>query len=183
MYPHFAWSRTLHQAVRVALTRLHHSLAHLTVHVRETVVEAVAQAAAEVIRQASTPFLPVAEQFLEREPAHRPSGSSLIWDDDDRRRQAYGYDSYEDPPDNWEDDELPEEPEPVANTPSRLQTALATGCRVAAWLLNRGGSLTITRALGAGALTALAAFQGGPLVAAGVGLVGSLATWLSLNVG
>jgi hypothetical protein len=181
MNAHLAWLRPLRQAVRQALVQLHHSLMRITVRVRETVVEAVAQAAAEVVRQASAPLLPVAEEFA-REPVRRPHDSSLIWDDD-RHRQEYGYDSYEDPPGDCDDYEPQDEPAPVANTPTRLQAALASGCRVTAWLLNRGGSLTVARALGAGALTALAAFSGSPLVAAGVGIIGSLATWMSLNAG
>jgi hypothetical protein len=181
MNAHLAWLRPLRQAIRVALARLHHSLVHITVRVREKVVEAVAQAAAEVVRQASVPLLPVAEEFA-REPVRRQHGSSLIWDDD-RQRQEYGYDGYEQLPDDWDDYEPQEEPEAVSTVRSRLKAALASGCRVAAWLLNHGGSLTAARALGAGALTALAAFCGSPLVAAGVGIIGSLATWLSLNVG
>jgi hypothetical protein len=181
MHTHLAWLRPLRQAVRHALAQLHHSLVRITVRVRETVVEAIAQAAAEIVRQASAPLLPVAEEFA-REPVRRPHDSSLIWDDD-RQRQEYGYDGYEDQSDNWDHYEPQDEPEAAPTAPSRLQVALAAGCRVTAWLLSRGGSLTVARALGAGALTALAAFSGSPLVAAGVGIIGSLATWLSLNAG
>jgi len=177
------WLRPVRQAVRSALLHLQRSLTRLAQRVRETVVEAVAQAAAEVVRQASTPLLPVAEQFLDRASVHRPSGSSLIWDDD-RQRPEYGYDSYEEPPEpDWEEYAPESVPETPPSTPSRLQSALATGCRVAAWLLDRGGSRPLTQALGAGVLTALAAFSGGPALAAGVGLLGTLATWLSLNAG
>ena len=42
MHTSLAWLRPLRQAIRVALAQLHHSLARITVRVRETVVEAVA---------------------------------------------------------------------------------------------------------------------------------------------
>jgi hypothetical protein len=183
MHTHLAWLRPLRRAIRHALAQLHHSLVRITVRVRDTVVEAVAQAAAEVVRQASTPLLPIAEEFA-REPVRRPHDSSLIWDDDGLHRPEYGYAGYEEPPDpDWEEYEPESVPETTPAVPSRLQSALATGCRVTAWLLDRGGCRPLTKALGAGVLTALAAFSGGPAIAAGVGLIGTLATWLSLNAG
>ncbi|MBL8792791.1 MAG: hypothetical protein JNM56_02695 [Planctomycetia bacterium] len=173
------WLRPMRQAVRSALLHLHSSLARLARRVRETVVEAVAQAAAEVVRQTTGQWLPPTEEFLDRAPRH-PHGPQQFWDEPYPDESAFAPDrpAYSD----WEDDEPAVEPEPTPPAPSRLPAALANGCRVAAWLLDRGSPRGILRALGAAVLTTVAALSGGPAVAAGVGLVGSLATWLSLHI-
>ena len=174
------WLRPVRQAVRSALLHLQRSLTRLAQRVRETVVEAVAQAAAEVVRRASAPFVPLAEEFLDCSPRPPQSGLQHLWDDPYSSEPAFAADAPAYP--DWEDDEPEEEPEPTPELPSRLPAALANGCRVAAWLLDHGSPRHILRALGAAVLTTVAALSGSPAVAAGVGLVGSLATWLSLHV-
>jgi hypothetical protein len=75
--------------------------------------------------------------------------------------------------------------EPFASSrplpPQRRARALALGCQVTAWWLGRPtGEPRIAAALGVGIVTAVAAYVGGPLVAAGAALAGTAAALAAL---
>jgi hypothetical protein len=65
--------------------------------------------------------------------------------------------------------------------PQRRAKALALGCQATAWWLGRqSGEPRIAAALGVGTVTAVAAYVGGPVVAAGAALAGTAATLAAL---
>src|SRR5262249_50684900 len=94
-------------------------------------------------------------------------------------------DRYEDEPDY--DDDVPaprasqgEGPEPWA----RWRLVLALACQAAAWWLRRQVTrYPFSAALGVGLTSALAAYLGGPLVAAGAGGSARALAWLAEMLG
>jgi hypothetical protein len=96
-------------------------------------------------------------------------------------------DRYEDEPDY--DDDVPAPRASKAEGPelwARWRLVLALACQAAAWWLRRlVPRYPIRAALGVGLTSALAAYLGGPLVAAGAGLGGSALglAWLAEAIG
>lgn len=96
-------------------------------------------------------------------------------------------DPYEDEPDYDDDEPAPRSSQGEGRELwARWRLVLALACQAAAWWLRRQVTrYPIAAALGVGLMSALAAYLGGPLVAAGAGLGGSALSlaWLAEMIG
>src|SRR4051812_47741959 len=157
--------------------RLRQSLESLGYRLREAIAQAVGQSVASAVHEA------VAALLAERLPAAAASRPPPLWD------------GYPDPQgDYWEEDacyrpredsyDLAREAEP-SDPPagrSRWPAALAAGLRAALQVLrDQSGSRPVLTAVGVGLAAAALAFLGGPVAAAGLGLIGSALGLLALT--
>jgi hypothetical protein len=157
------------------LCRTHEGLAG---RLRETDAVAVGQSVAHAVREAVSAVL--ADGVRGPGPTHpdRLMGGPSLWG----RHQDTDPDRWPDDPDPY-DDELPPEPPdepggPGGSTrPSPWLLGVVLACQAAAWWVRRRlAGLPVLAAVAVGLLAALAAYAGGPLTLAGVGLAGSALT-------
>jgi len=171
-----AWLRHAGRSLAERLDRLRVTFETLRERLRAAVSEAVGQTVAGAVHEAVHAVLGEADR-----PAERSSG---VYRDPDTPRGWWrdpAEPPWQDEPDHWQEYNDEEEPAPVASGPlpaapaTRLRDALVVGCESAAWWLRRWtGRFPVAAALTVVLLSATLAHVGGPLAAAGIGLVGSL---------
>jgi hypothetical protein len=169
--PAVARTRHLCRALTARLERLGETLDALRERLQEAVAQAIGQAVAGAVREAVV-------ALLSELPGRSNRSSSSTWSSDpyrpgwpERRENAYTESSGG----GWwtadEDEEEYDEvnrapPTSVQPTTSRWSTALAVGCRVAAWCLyRRSNKRPFLTAAGVGVACATAAYAAGTYLA------------------
>ena len=165
-----------------SLDRLHHTLDTLGGRLRDAVSSAVGETVAGIVQETVRAVLAdlTPDASVNRPFAPPPRPSTSYWAgpqnvDDDPWFEDPDYDS-------TDEDEPPFIADPPAlSRQSRWSGALTVGVRTTlCWLRRRTGRFPVLAAVGAGVLTALATYAGGPIAAAVVGLAGSALGLLSL---
>jgi hypothetical protein len=165
------------------LSRLGETLESFAARLRDAVSSAVGETVSGIVRETVRAVLdhqqnaPPASGRNVRSPQYRRPA----WEMADDPREGW----YDDPDDYPPEDDRYDDP-PVARTgealaPSRLPRAIAIGLHTTLRWLRRGvGRWPVITAIAVGLLTALAAYAGGPLAAAGAFMAGSAFDLLSL---
>ena len=171
----------LGRSLATQLDRLRHTLDSLGQRLRDAVAQAVGETVGTAVRQ--TLHIALADDLAHAVAFDRPCAPRYrdppAWDEPEEQswNQSSG-----DPYSGWPDAEgagsvTYSECEPVPETEGFRGAAvrlLWVGCQAMAWLMRRHSARhPLLAALGVGAACGIAAYLGGPLVSAGVGVAGS----------
>jgi hypothetical protein len=167
------------------LDRLHRTLDELAGRLRSSLVAAVSQTAANVVRDAVEALLASAAAPIRPPLRQRYDTQRGSWDDFD---DSYDYEVERYLPDDDPYDPLPPRRSPTPTEPqapghARWSQAAAAGLQTAAWWLQgRPGRLSCLIALVIGGGAAVAFLAGGTLTATGITVVLSVLSVTSLQV-
>ena len=161
------------------LTHLCETLENLGARLRGTIANAIGETIAIIIRDTALRLLGDVSHYL-------PSSDSISapW----RRRDMLAQSS-SDERDYWDDDDYDDTYEAAregrfepAPPPGRLSTALSAGLQAASWWLRRwSGRKNLITTMAIGLLATGAAFIGGPLVLAVIGLAHAATHFTSMS--
>lgn len=168
------------------LTRLSETLESFGTRLREAVASAVGETVGGIVRETVRAVL--AEEPLSSTPPKRyvptPRSSRPLWESSDYPEDDRWYDDTERYPLDDEDEDPPSNRAAPTTTPSRLPHAIAIGFHTAlCWLRCRVSRFPVLTAVTVGLLTGVAAYAGGTIAAASVGLAGTAIKLLSLADG
>ena len=169
--PYRAWLRHVGRSLADRLDRLRGTFETLRERLRDAVAQAIGQSVAgavhEAVHTALTDFSHDPPSLTPR--LYQPATTARpFWRDPN---DPY----WGDAPDDWGEPDVQEEPPaPPTSAAARLRQILLIGCASAAWWLRQSGQFPLVVALLMGLLSAALVHFGGPLAAAGIGLIGSL---------
>ena len=162
------------------LTQLCETLENLGARLRGTIANVIGETIGFVIRDTALLILDEVAQYF---PAADSFSSPVRENDQD----ILAWEQHEDEHGYWDDeDEVSYEPirvdRPTPPAPPRLPTALSAGLQAASWWLRRWpGRKRLITTVAVGLIAASAAFFGGPLVIAMLGLVHAATHFTSMS--
>ena len=173
--PYRAWLRHVGRSLTDRLDRLRGTFETLGERLRDAVAQALGQSVAGAVHEAVHEAVHTALTDSSHDPPslaprlYQPATTARpFWRDPDA---PY----WDDDPDDWRQPDMEEEPPaPSTSAAARLRQVLLIGCASAAWWLRQSGRFPLIAALLVGLLSAALVHFGGPLAAAGIGLIGSL---------
>ena len=169
--PYRAWLRQVGRSLAERLDRLRGTFETLRERLGDAVAQAVGQSVAGAVHEAVHTALTdsshdphsLAPRLYQPATPARPfwrDPQDPYWDDD---------------PDDWRPPAREEEPPaPPTSAAARWRQVLLMGCASAAWWLRQSRRFPLIAALLVGLLSAALVHFGGPLAAAGIGLMGAL---------
>jgi hypothetical protein len=175
------WLDLVRRFLRGPCDYLRDALDAIAERLREAVARVVAETVARVVGgvvrallEDDTPCVQAGERYGTDRPAD-------LWDERPGASWPAAGPDLSLPYDEGAADDPRREAAPAAPPPARAAQALALGCRAVAWSLTcQAGRPRMAVALAVGCATAVAAFVGGPLVAAGAALAGTAAALAAL---
>ena len=169
--PYRAWLRHVGRSLAERLDRLRGTFETLRERLRDAVAQAIGQSVAGAVHEAVHTAL---TDSIHDPPSLTPRLSQPattvrpFWRDPN---DPY----WGDDPHDWREPGMEEEPPPSpTSAATRWRQVLLVGCASVGWWLRQSGQLPLIAALLLGLLSAALVYCGRPLVAAGMGLMGSL---------